>query len=61
MKNTRKRSCTEAHQDGVDAAWAGKDKDACSFDDEEERSLWMDGFKAAVATIRRCFTRKNDD
>ncbi len=61
MKSTRKRACSEAHKDGVEAAWAGKDKDVCGLEDEEERSIWMEGFKAAIATIRRCCGGKKDD
>ena len=57
----KKKSKNDTYQDGVDAAWAGKDKSDCRFEDEEERSLWLDGFKAAIATIKRCCGGKKDD
>ena len=58
MKKNRKM---DHHQDGVDAAFAGKKEDDCRFEDKEERSLWLDGFKAAIATIKRCCGGKKDD
>ncbi len=58
MKKNRK---SETYKDGVEAAWAGKEKDDCRFDDDEERASWLEGFLAAIATIKRCCGGKKDD
>ena len=58
MKKNRKMDC---HQDGVEAAFAGKKKEDCKFDNEEDRTSWLEGFKAALSTIRFTFRNKKDD
>ncbi len=56
-----KKNKSDSYKDGVEAAWAGKKEEDCRFKDEEERSSWLDGFKAAIATLARCCGGKKDD
>ncbi len=57
----KKKTKSDTYRDGVEAAWAGKEEDACRFEDDEERASWLEGFKAAIATLARCCGGKKDD
>ena len=58
MKKNKKMEC---HQDGVDAAFAGKKEEDCRFEDEDDKASWLDGFKAAISTILFTSKDKKDD
>ncbi len=57
----KKKTKMDHHQDGVEAAFAGKKKEDCRFEDEDDKTSWLEGFKAAISTILRTNTGKKDD
>ena len=57
----KKNEKMDFHQDGVDAAFAGKEEEDCPTTDDDDKSSWLGGFKAAITTILRTNTGKKDD
>ncbi len=54
MMTTRKNQSMCEHQQGVDAAWAGKTEDDCPEElTSEKRKWWLIGFSLGLSCLLR--------